>query len=282
MRAARSLLYVPGDRPDRFAKAVGSGADAVILDLEDAVALERKDDARTAVGAFVAAHAGECQVWVRIEPTTLALDAGAVVGPGLTGLLLPKVEPELLDELDRVLSDLESARGLTAGSTPVVGILETASGLQRLADIAAHPRVRRLGIGEADLAGELGLVPDESRSVFAPIRMSVVIASAAAGLERPIGPVHTAVDDLDRLRTTALQQLGQGFRARTAVHPRQVAVINEVFTPGVEELAAARAVLKAYDDSLAQGVGVLRDPSGRVMDAATVRAARETVERARA
>ncbi|SEC25114.1 citrate lyase subunit beta / citryl-CoA lyase [Nocardioides exalbidus] len=282
MVAARSLLYVPGDRPDRFAKAIGSGADAVILDLEDAVAAERKESARSAVGSFVADHTGECQLWVRIEPTTLALDAAAVVGPGLTGLLLPKVEPELLDELDRALTELESARGLAAGSTPVVGILETASGLQRLEDIAAHPRIRRLGIGEADLAGELGLVPDESRSVFAPIRSSVVIASAAAGLERPIGPVHTAVDDLEGLRATALQQLSQGFRARTAVHPRQVATINEVFTPGLEEVAAARAVLQAYDDSLAQGVGVLRDAAGRVMDAATVRAARETVERARA
>ena len=281
MRAARSLLYVPGDRPDRFAKAVGSGADAVILDLEDAVALERKDDARTAVGAFVADHAGECQLWVRVEPSTLVLDTSAVVGPGLTGLLVPKAEPELLDELDRVLTGLEPSRGRAVGSTPVVAILETASGLQRLSDITAHPRVRRLGIGEADLAGELGLVPDESRSQFAPIRSSVVIASAAAGLERPIGPVHTAVDDPDGLRTTTLQQLGQGFRARTAVHPRQVPVINEVFTPGREEVAAARAVLRAYDDSLAQGIGVLRDPSGRVMDAATVRAARETVERAR-
>lgn len=282
MGAARSLLYVPGDRPDRFAKAAGSGADAVILDLEDAVAAERKDDARAAVGAFVGDHAGECQLWVRVEPSTLALDASAAAGPGLTGLLLPKVAPELLDELDGVLTDLEASRGLTVGSTPVIGILETASGLQRLIEIAGHTRVRRLGIGEADLAGELGLVPDESRSQLAPIRSSVVIASAAAGLERPIGPVHTTVDDLDGLRATTRQQLAQGFRARTAVHPRQVAVINEVFTPGPHELADARAVLAAYEDSLAQGVGVLRDPSGRVMDAATVRAAREILERARA
>ncbi len=281
MPAARSLLYVPGDRPDRFDKAVGSGTDAVILDLEDAVAPERKGAAREAVAAYVGEHAGGCQLWVRVEPTTLAEDATAVVGPGLTGLLLPKVEPEPLDELDAVLADLESARDLQVGSTPVVGILETASGLQRLGDVAAHHRVRRLGIGEADLAGELGLVPDEDRTQFAPIRSSVVIASAAAGLDRPIGPVHTAVDDVAGLRATALQQLGQGFRARTAVHPRQVPVINEVFTPGAQELAAARAVLRAYDESLARGVGVLRDPSGRVMDAATVRAARETVERAR-
>lgn len=282
MGAARSLLYVPGDRPDRFDKAAGSGADAVILDLEDAVAPERKDVAREAVGVFIGDHAGECQLWVRVEPSSLALDASAAAGPGLTGLLLPKAAPELLDELDSVLTDLEASHGLAVGSTPVIGILETASGLQRLPEIAGHTRVQRLGIGEADLTGELGLVPDESRSQLAPIRSSVVIASAAAGLERPIGPVHTAVDDLDGLRTTTHQQLAQGFRARTAVHPRQVAVINEVFTPGPQEIADARAVLAAYEDSLAQGVGVLRDPSGRVMDAATVRAARETVERARA
>lgn len=282
MPVARSLLYVPGDRPDRFAKAVGSGADAVILDLEDAVAPDRKRAAREAVRDAVAGHGGGCQLWARVEPSTLAEDLEAVVAPALAGLLLPKAETGLLEDCDRILSALERDRDLAVGSIPVIAILETACGLQQLADVAAHPRVRRLGIGEADLAGELGLVPDKARSQFAPIRSSVVIASAAAGLERPVGPVHTAVDDEDGLRESAVQQLRQGFRGRTAIHPRQVTVINEVFTPRPEEVAAARAVLQAYDDALAQGVGVLRDPDGRVMDAATVRAAQETVDRARA
>lgn len=264
---------MPGDRPEWVQKAARSGADAVILDLEDAVAADRKDAARAAVAELVHGPDPGLQVWVRVEPSTLALDVEAAVGPLLAGIVLPKISLDAVGECDTLLVSLSS-------SAPVLGLLETAAGLLEVVAVAAHPRVRRLGLGEADLAADLGLVPDDDRTQLAPVRSSVVVASAAAGIDRPVGPVHTALDDEAGLRRTTSAQLRQGFRGRTAINPRQVAVINELLTPTADELDAARVVVAAYERSLAGGVGASRDADGRIMDAATVRSAREVLGRA--
>ncbi|MCT2581591.1 HpcH/HpaI aldolase/citrate lyase family protein [Actinophytocola gossypii] len=260
----RSYLYVPGDQPDKLARAAGRGADALIADLEDAVAPRHRPAARAAV----AAHLATGTAWVRINADAVADDLAAVAGtPGLAGIVVPKAEPELLAEVDHALAGVD---------VPVLALLETARGLRRLDAVADSPRVVRLGIGEADLAGELNLRPGPDREELWPIRSDVVVASAAAGLLPPVGPVHTAVRDLSALADTTERLLRQGFRARTAITPAQLPTINAVFTPTEEEIAAAHRALARLGDN-----GVAVDDDGRLLDPAVVRAAREVLGRVR-
>ncbi|MDB6002886.1 MAG: Citrate lyase subunit beta / citryl-CoA lyase [Rhizobacter sp.] len=242
-RAPRSYLYVPGDQPDKLAKAAGRGADALILDLEDAVAAPAKAAAREHVGAFLRRAPAGPQWWVRVNAESLADDVAAATALSLSGVLLPKSEPELLAELDRTLATAQAAAGMPAGAVQVMAMIETARGLVSAEQVAAGPRVVRIGLGEADLAGELGLQPGPEKEELWPLRSRIVVASAAAGIMPPVGPVETAVRDADRLESTTQLLLRQGFRARTAIHPAQVPVINAAFAPSAEQLAAARDVL---------------------------------------
>lgn len=279
--APRSYLYVPGDRPDRMASAAGRGADALILDLEDAVPAPAKAAAREHVRAFLAGAPEGPQWWVRINAESVAEDVAAVVGPRLAGIVLPKADPGLLAQLDRALSSAEAEAGVAARAVPVLALIESARGLVVAEQVAAASRVVRLGLGEADLVGELGLQPGPDREELWPLRSRIVVASAAAGILPPVGPVETAIRDADRLvRTTALL-VRQGFRARTAIHPDQVAVINEAFTPSAEQLAAARDVLDRLAAAQEQSAGVALTADGRFIDEAVARSAREVVGRAR-
>ena len=282
----RSLLYVPATRPEWVAKGWAAGSDAVILDLEDAVPPDRQEEGRAGAREALSAHASVSeaaraagQLWVRVDGEDTGADLRAVVGPGLTGILVPKADPESLAEVAQLLAALEDAAGMPAGSTRVTAVVETAYGLQRIKDIASSPRVTRLALGEADLAGELGIVPDEWRTELFPARFATVVASAAAGLSRPVGPVHTTIGDAEGLARTCNQQLRQGFRGRTAVHPSQVKIINATFTPSPEELAAAQAVVAAFEAGLTAGQGAVRGPGGMMLDRATVRQAQETLSR---
>jgi citrate lyase subunit beta/citryl-CoA lyase len=272
---ARSYLYVPGDRPDRLAGALTRGADALIADLEDAVAPALKEQAREHVRAWLDAGPPDGpQRWVRVNAGTLAADLGAVVTPALTGVVVPKSEPDQLGEVDALLRKLEAEQGLAAGSVAVLPLLESAIGLERVAEIAAAPRVLRLGVGEVDLAADLGVGLDDEHTILNPLRLRVVVASAAAGISRPVAPTSTAFRDLVAFRRSAeaLRQLG--FRGRTAIHPGQIAVIHEVFTPGADEVAAARELLARFDGAQRGGfVGT----DGTFVDAAVVRNAREVV-----
>ena len=281
----RSLLYVPATRPGWVAKAWAAGADAAVLDLEDAVPGDRKDEGRAAAAEALARHAAEPaegagQLWVRVDTDDTEADLRAVVGRGLTGLLVPKAEPESLSAVAELLASLEADAGLPERHTRVTAVVETARGLQRLEEVAWSPRVTRLALGEADLAGELGIIPDEWRTELYPARFALVLASAAAGLARPVGPVHTALDDAEGLAETCAEQLRQGFRARTAIHPSQVAIINATFTPSTDEVSAAREVIAAYEAGLAAGHGAVRGPGGALLDRATVRQAHDTLSRA--
>lgn len=289
----RSYLYVPGDNPAKLAKALTVGADALIVDLEDAVPPSGKDAARAAVAAFladVAAPAGgwgaggraagegsvRPRVWVRVNPGELGhVDAAAVVGPGLAGLCVAKTESvEQLSVLDGVLAALEEAAGLAVGSTKVVPLLESAAAVLAAAAIARGPRVARLQLGEADLAADLGVTlgPDERELLWA--RSQAVLASAAAGIAPPVAPVLVNFRDLDALRasTVALKRLG--FRGRACIHPAQLPVVHEVFTPTEPELAAARDLVARHEQAMRDGSGVCVDAHGRLVDEAVVRSAR--------
>ncbi len=265
---ARSALYVPGDATDKLARALERGADEVIVDLEDAVAPADKDSARENVRVWlhdlpVLAGLG---VWVRVNSGALReTDVRAVAGaPALTGIMVAKAEtPEELVELDRLLTSLGS-------SAAVVPLLESASAILRASEIARAPRVQRLQIGEADLRADLGITPgpDERELLFT--RTQVVVASAAARIAPPIAPVSTNFRDLDAFRasTEALARLG--FVGRACIHPAQIAVANEVFTPTQAEVDSARGLLARFEGGSAVGV----DADGHFVDEAVLRQAR--------
>lgn len=288
MPAARSYLYVPGDKPDVLAKALGRGADALIVDLEDAVAPDAKDQAREVVRRFLAdlpaAGDGAVELWVRVNGDGLAgRDIEAVASPALTGFCLAKTEsPDDVDAAAEACGRAEDALGLAPGVFALAPLLESAAAvLDARAIASASPRVVRLQVGEADLRADIGVTlgPDERELLH--VRSSIVLASAAAGIEPPVGPVSTNFRDLDALResTQALARLG--YRGRACIHPAQAAVVNEVFTPSEDELNAARSLVDRYDAALAAGEGVFTDEQGRMVDLAVIRQARRTLALAR-
>jgi citrate lyase subunit beta / citryl-CoA lyase len=279
--AARSYLYVPADRPDLLARATSRGADALILDLEDAVPVEAKERARKTLANWLTEPPDTaCQLWVRVNPDVARDDLAAVITPHVTGIVVPKAEPSLLSQLDQLLAGHEQALGFSQGRFLLLPLIETAHGLLSASSLAAAPRVARLGIGEADLAAELGMQPGPARAELVPLRLQIVIASAAQGIGRPVGPTSLDFRDLASLRDTTAGLLRLGFRARTAIHPAQVATINEVFTPAEAEIARARAIVAAFEAAHCRGSGITVDEEGMVLDLAVVRTARETLARA--
>ena len=275
---ARSALYVPGDAADKLAKALARGADELIVDLEDAVPQSGKEAARATVaswlGGLPAGGAGP-RLWLRINPGAQGHeDLRAVAAPGLAGVCVAKAEdPADLAELDALLTGLEAERGI-AEPLRLIPLLESGEALFRARELARAPRVVRLQLGEADLAADLGVTPSPDGRELLWARSQAVAASAAAKIEPPIAPVSTDFRDLDALResTRALRRLG--FWGRACIHPAQIPVVHEVFTPIEAETARARDVLARYDEALATGSGVCLDAGGRLIDEAVVRSAR--------
>ncbi|MDQ6524020.1 aldolase/citrate lyase family protein [Nocardioides sp. LHD-245] len=273
---ARSYLYVPGDRPDRFAKAAASGADAVVLDLEDGVGQAGKDAAHEAVAAHP--RTSGPQWWVRLDPARLEDGARSAAQEGTAGVFVPSAEPELLARVDQLLTRVEAERGVRALS--VIGLVETARGVAEVRSLAAAPRVHRLGIGEADLAAELGMRPDPERHELWAIRSDVVVASALARIAAPVGPVQIDLSGLEALASSTALLVRQGFAARTLVHPNQVSIVHRALAPTESELIDARAVVAAFENAQGAGTGVAVDAGGRLVDLAVVRSARAVLARA--
>ncbi|WP_326959625.1 HpcH/HpaI aldolase/citrate lyase family protein [Amycolatopsis sp. NBC_01286] len=225
--AATTFLFVPGDRPDRFGKAVASGADVVVLDLEDAVAPADKADARAAVSAWLA---GGGRAMVRINaPGTPWFDADAalVTARGVP-VMVPKAEtPEVL-----------------AGLGEVVALVETAIGVERAGELAAVGSVTRLAFGSVDLAAELGVAPEDPEP-FAYARSRLVVASAAAGLAPPVDGVTTDLHDEARLAADVRYARRMGFAGKLCVHPKQIAPVRAGFAPTGDEVNWARRVVTA-------------------------------------
>ncbi|MEU8079999.1 CoA ester lyase [Catellatospora citrea] len=261
-------LYVPGDRPDRFAKALASGADAVIVDLEDAVSAGRKAYARDAVAEFLAGP-HPVPVQVRINDLTAAESAADLAMlaqvSGVGGVRLPKVESA--EQVTAVAAAVDA---------PLHCLIESAQGVEAAYTIAtAHPAVASIGLGEADLRSDLGA--DDDTALLWP-RGRVVVAARAARLPSPAMSVYANVSDLDGLAASCRTGRGMGFVGRAAIHPRQLPVIVEAFRPGPDEVDRAQALLAALDAAQLrdQGTAVLAD--GRFADRAMVDAARRTIE----
>jgi citrate lyase subunit beta/citryl-CoA lyase len=264
----RSALYVPGDRPDRFETARASEADAIVLDLEDAVAPDRKAYARGAVAQFATeARSKPKPVFVRVNGLASGLtghDLDALAGAALAGVRAPKVEGA--DDVAAFVELLEHA-GIEAD---LWCLLESARGVEHAYEIACCARVAAVGLGEADLRASLRVRADAALDYA---RSRCVIAARAAGLPPPMQAVHTTLRDSDGLRRSTEHGRALGFFGRSAIHPEQVAVINEVFTPSAEEVAAAHEVASAGERSGASSL-----PDGRFVDRAVAEQARAVID----
>ncbi|MFI8303359.1 HpcH/HpaI aldolase/citrate lyase family protein [Streptomyces sp. NPDC085927] len=276
MTSPLTWLYAPGDRPRVVAKALVSGADVVVIDLEDAVAPDRKAYARAACAELL----GDPQpVPVHVRVNALAGPWGeadlVAVAPagglaGLAGLRLPKVSSPA--DVVRVARRAGSAHG---GAPGLYALLETALGIERAHDVAtAHPSLRGISIGEEDLRTDLGVRDDAGLDWS---RSRVVVAARAAGLAPPTQSVHPDIRDLDGLRASCARGRALGFLGRAAIHPCQLPVIERAYLPTEEEIERAETVVKAAAGE--QGAQAL--PDGRFVDAAVVTAARRVLSLAR-
>jgi citrate lyase subunit beta/citryl-CoA lyase len=284
---ARSHLYVPGDKPEVLAKALGRGADALIVDLEDAVAPANKDLARRTVAEWLSAlpvaAQNPVQVWIRINPGLMGHDdVKAVISPAVTGVVVAKTENgNDLIALHAVLTALEDQREMLAGSIGVVPLLESAAAVLRAMEIAKAPRVQRLQVGEADLKADIGVELGDDQRELLYVRSHVVLVSAAAGIDPPVGPVDTNFRDVEALKASTQAVKRMGYLGRACIHPAQAAVVNEVFTPSDDEVAEARDLIARFDAAMAAGDGVCLDARGRMVDEAVVRQARRLLSLAR-
>lgn len=275
----RTYLYAPGSSAVLLGKVLGAGADAVILDLEDAVAGREKGRARAAVGALVAERAAgaPCEVHVRINRSARGYDTDdlrAVVAPGLAGLRLPKAErPGEIMACDELLGALEQAAGMTTGSVALYPTVESAVGVLRAEALAAaSARVARLGFGALDLLADLGARGPVDGPATLQARSSVVLASRAAGVGAPVDGVHPDLEDLDGLRRATTWARDLGFFGKSAIHPRQLPVIAEVFTPTAQEVERALRVVAAAEAGELHGRAALVVDGGFVDPPVVLRA----------
>jgi citrate lyase subunit beta/citryl-CoA lyase len=275
--APRSYLFVPADRPERYAKALASGADAVIVDLEDAVAVREKPAARASLASIVAApRALPC--WVRINAMSTRFcheDIVAATAAGIAGIILPKVEsPADIATVDWLVSQVESEKGLPDRSVGLMGIVETARGLVHVDAIAqASPRLRRLLFGAVDLAADMAVDMDDAGGATAQARFAITRASCAAGLQAPLDTAFTDIPNLDELRATSRRARALGYGGKTCIHPSQIAVVNEVFATSPVERAWAERVMSEFAKAEAQGLAAFK-LDGEMIDYPVVERAR--------
>lgn len=260
--SARSLLFVPGDRPERFDKAAASGADAVIIDLEDAVAPAAKSAALDHALAWIeAGH--EAVVRVNSVGTPWHADEIAALAATTAGVMVPKSD------------SAEQLAGVHAvvGSR-IIALVETARGIRDADDVAGAPGVMRLALGNVDLSVELGIDP-ASHAALAYARGRLVVASAAAGLSAPIDGVTTTLHTGETLAVDVAVTRELGFGGKLCIHPNQVAPVNCALSPTSEELSWAHRVLESASGD---GVGVVE---GAMIDPPVLARAAQLVARAR-
>lgn len=270
MALPRSYLFVPGDRPERFAKALACGADVVVLDLEDAVAPTGKSAARDAVADFLATTDAPERLVVRINDDSTPWfedDLAILRANAARAVMLPKAESA---------ASLERVRAACPGCA-LLPLIETASGVLAAELTAASPGVQRLVFGTIDYALDMDLQGELAGTVGLDAAASrLALASRAAGIAAPVAGVTVAIDDEAQLRTDLTRARAHGFAAKLCIHPKQIAVVHAMLAPTADELAWAERVLAAADS--AAGAAVQLD--GRMIDKPVIERARRIVQRA--
>jgi citrate lyase subunit beta/citryl-CoA lyase len=242
-RLPATYLFVPGNRPDRFDKALASGADAIVLDLEDAVSPEAKDGARVAIGDWIGRHRdAAARIVVRVNAAGTAwfdADLRLLVDAAVNVAMLPKAE---------AAADIARVGGALGSAGRVIAMLETARGVCDVDALATSPQVQRLAFGTLDYAIDLGLSGDEQGLAYPSAR--IALASRAAGIGTPVCGVTAAIDDDAQLLADIAFGRAFGFGAKLCIHPRQVAVARGAFAPTPAEIAWATGVVGALRGNL--------------------------------
>jgi citrate lyase subunit beta / citryl-CoA lyase len=250
---ALSYLFVPADRPQRFAKALSSGAHAVIVDLEDAVSPDAKQAARAALAEWLTSPDAQ-PVLLRVngaQTAWFADDLRLCALPAVGGVVLPKTE---------TVDDVDAVRRAVANQ-PVLPLIETAAGIANVRPLARAEGVQRLLFGSIDFQADLGIEDDDQ--ALLPFRSELVLASRLAGLPAPVDGVTVAIEDEAAVAQDTARARRLGFGAKLCIHPRQVAVVHQGFLPRPEEVDWARSVLAAVERSAGAAVAV----DGKMVDA---------------
>ncbi|HEV7817160.1 MAG TPA: CoA ester lyase [Janthinobacterium sp.] len=260
-----SYLFVPGNRPERFATACASGADAVIIDLEDAVAPSEKPAARDALANWLdgpEARDNQVPVLVRINCVNSGCfgdDLRLCRRPGIAGVVLPKAER---------VDDIASA----SPGSPVYPLIETMLGFSRIKELAAAPRVKRLLFGAIDFKLDMGIDGDRDELLF--FRSQIVLASRVSSLQKPVDGVTTEIDDFAKIEDDTSYARRLGFGGKLCIHPRQIPVVNRAFAPAQREIEWANRILAAAE--VARGGAVAVD--GMSIDRSVVLTAQRVIE----
>lgn len=248
--APRSYLFVPGNRPDRYAKAIAAGADAVIVDLEDAVPAGEKAAARAALAAWLSP---EHPVLVRVnggDSQWFREDLALCKAKGVAGVLLPKAES--VGDI-RIIGEYSHA-------VPIVPMIETARGFANAHTLAQGPKVQRFVFGSIDFQLDLGIQGEDEELLY--FRSRLVLVSRIANLASPVDGVTTAIDDAERVRKDTLRAKRFGFGAKLCIHPKQVHVVNECFEATEAEKIWAKKIVEAAEAAGGAAVSV----DGKMVD----------------
>jgi citrate lyase subunit beta/citryl-CoA lyase len=281
MSLYRSLLFAPGNHPRRVGKALSLGADAVILDLEDACPLAEKIATRSVV-------VGACQRprkslgYVRVNAATTEFGYGdivAVVQPNVDGIILPKLETaDEIRAVEWVISSLERERGLPAGACDMIPIIETAKGMANIRAItAAGTRVKRIAFGAGDFTLDMHIEWSRSEAELLPYRSECVLASRAAEIEAPIDTVWVDLKDTEGFISSTRHIKALGFQGKMCIHPDQVAIANDILSPSATEVEWSRKVMAAFQAAEEAGSASIQ-LEGKFIDYPIVHRARRVLE----
>ncbi len=285
MKPLRTLLFAPGNRPDRAEKALGLGADGVVIDLEDAVPIAEKESSRSLVREVLDKHPGK-RMYVRINALSTPYardDVSAIGSKNLKGIMLPKVEtPEDIYEIDKLLTEMEKNSGVLVGSMEIISICETARGLEEIyPTLSAKPETRRgsvVAFGAADYTLDLGIALTRECRELEYARIRLPIASRAAGIAPPLDtPWMVDLKDMEGLVADAKKAKAYGFQGKIVIHPNQIQPCNEIFTPTEKEIQQARRVVEAFEAAERDGKAAIQ-LDGKFIDYPVVEKSRRIIE----
>ncbi len=285
MRARRALLYTPGDDPHKIRKATTLDVDCICLDIEDGVAINRKETARETIAELLPAlEFGRSERLVRINPVGSAFvedDLQAVLPLKPDGIVIPKVQiGEQIKQVSEQISKIEKQFGWSTGSIILIAIVESALALVNLREIAtASNRLDALIFGAEDLAADLGAVRSQSGWEVFYARSAIITHAAAYGLQA-IDLVNIDFHDMNRLRIQANIGVKMGYSGKQVIHPDQVQLVQETFTPNEEQIIQAKKLLEDFNLHQEAGRGAYA-VNGKMIDAPLIKSAQSILERAR-
>lgn len=283
MNLYRSILFIPGNRQRMLDKGPTTGADALLLDLEDAVPVAEKATARTMVRDYIP-PVGKVPILVRVNAVATGLtsdDLDAVVVPGLRGIFIAKTEsPDEVRKVAGWIDELERQRGIEPGTVDLVCMLETANSVRRGYEIAiASPRVGSVcysGAENGDLQTDLGSDWSVEGTEMLYARSKIVLDARAAGIEYPLEGVYANLDDIDGLVADTTLSKRLGYKGRTVIHPKHVEAVNRIYSPSSDEIEYFHGLLDAFDAALADGRGSVAY-RGKMIDYAMAARARRVL-----